>query len=126
MLNNITIMGRLTKDPELKITSNDVKFCPFSVAVDREYGEKKTDFINCIAWRGTAEFINKYFAKGQMICCEGRMENNPYEDKEGKKRDSWGVNVSSVHFCGSKSESGDVKPVSVEWEELPDDGELPF
>ena len=126
MLNNITLMGRLTRDPELRKTSNDVEWVTFSVAVEREYGDKKTDFIPCVAWRGTAQFIDKYFAKGQMICCEGRLENNPYEDKNGNKRDSWQVNVSGVHFCGSKAETNEVKPVTVEWEELPDEGELPF
>lgn len=126
MLNSINIMGRLTKDPEVKTTSNNVNFCQFTVAVEREYGDKKTDFIPCVAWRGTADFIGKYFAKGQMICVEGRMENNPYEGNDGKKRDSWSVNVSSVHFCGSKAETNEPKAVNVEWEELPDEGELPF
>ena len=125
MLNNVTIMGRLTRDPEPKTTSNDVNYCNFSVAVEREV-RGKTDFFNCTAWRGTADFICKYFAKGNMICCEGRMENNPYEGRDGKKRDSWSLNVSSVHFCGSKSETNEVRPVNVEWEELPDEGELPF
>lgn len=125
MLNSLVIMGRLTRDPELRRTNNDVDWCTFSVAVEREQ-RGKTDFIPCVAWRGTAQFIDKYFAKGNMICCEGRMENNPYEDKNGNKRDSWQMNVSSVHFCGSKSETGEVKAVSVEWEELDDTESLPF
>ena len=127
MLNKVIIMGRLTKTPELKTTNSDVKFCQFSVAVDREYGDRKPDFINCVAWRGTAEFISNYFTKGQLICCEGRLENNPYE-KDGQKRDSWSVKIDSAYFCGGKSESSNTTaPVSVEWEDLGgDDGELPF
>lgn len=126
MLNNICVMGRLTKDPEMRKTNNDVEFVTFSVAVDREV-KGKTDFIPCVAWRGTAQFISKYFTKGTMICCEGRLENNPYEDKNGNKRDSWSVNVASAHFCGNKNESGErYTPVNVVFTEELEDGELPF
>lgn len=126
MLNSIVIMGRLVRDPEYKKTNNNVEYCSFTIAVERDMAKGKTDFIPCTAWRGTAAFVNSYFTKGSMICVEGRLENNPYEGRDGKKRDSWQVNVSSVHFCGSRAESSEPKAVNVEWEELPDEGELPF
>ena len=127
MLNTIIIMGRLTKTPETKTTSNNVTFCQFTVAVDREMAKDKTDFIPCVAWRGSAEFLAKYFTKGQMVCCEGRLENNPFTTDDGKKRDSWSVNVQSIHFCGGKQAAGEFTPVNVKFEELgDDDGELPF
>lgn len=122
-INNCTFVGRLVADPQLRKTSNDLVIGNFTIAVDRET-KGKTDFIPCTAWRATAEFVNKYFSKGMMIAVIGRMENNPYE-YEGKKRDSWGLNVQSVSFCGSRGE--EAKPVSVQWEELDDDdSSLPF
>ena len=87
MLNNIAIHGRLTADPELKQTQSGVPFCNFTVAVDRSYkqgDERQTDFFNCIAWRGQAEMIAKYFNKGKEIVVNGEMNNNPYE-KDGVK-----------------------------------------
>lgn len=122
-INNVTLVGRLTFDPTFRKTKDDLAICNFIVAVDRET-KGKTDFIPCTAWRQTAEFVNKYFTKGSMIAVIGRMENNPFQDKDGKKRDSWGINVQSVSFCGSKA--GEAQPVTVKWEDLPDDGELPF
>ena len=124
-INNVTLVGRLTSDPTFRKTSNDLAICNFVLAVDRET-KGKTDFIPCTAWRQTAEFVNKYFTKGTMIAVIGRMENNPFQDKDGKKRDSWGINVQSVSFCGSRSETGEAKPTKVEWEEIEDDGQLPF
>ena len=125
MLNKICIMGRLTSDPELVKTKNDLVIAKFTVAVDRDV-KGKTDFIPCVAWRGTAEFVGKFFGKGKMICCVGRLENNPYEDKNGNKRSSWSVNVESVSFCGDKA-SESFTPVDVKFEDLGDeDGELPF
>lgn len=124
-INNCTFVGRMVADPQIRRTSNDLIIGDFTIAVDRET-KGKTDFIRCTAWRQTAEFVNKYFRKGTMIAVTGRLENNPFQDKDGKKRDSWGLNVQSVSFCGSRSETGDAKPVTVKWEDLPDDGELPF
>ena len=124
MLNNITIMGRLVADPILRKTNNDVEWATFAVAVDREV-KGKTDFIPCITWRGTAKFVSDYFKKGQMICCVGRLENNPYEDKGGNKRDGWQVSVQDVYFCGSKSNES-FTPINVTFTEEEDDGELPF
>lgn len=124
-INNCTFVGRLVADPQIRRTSNDLIIGDFTIAVDRET-KGKTDFIRCTAWRQTAEFVNKYFQKGNMIAVTGRMENNPYEDKNGNKRDSWGLNVQSVSFCSTKGDTGETKPVNVQWEELDDTESLPF
>ena len=107
MLNHITIMGRLTRDPELRRTGSGVAVASFSVAVDRDYsgrdgGEKKTDFIDCVAWRQTGEFISKYFTKGRMIVVDGRLEMRDWTDKEGNKRRSAEVIVANAYFGDSK------------------------
>lgn len=126
-INNCTFVGRLVADPQIRRTSNDLIIGDFTIAVDRET-KGKTDFIRCTAWRQTAEFVNKYFRKGNMIAVTGRMENNQYEDKNGNKRDSWGLNVQTVSFCMTKGDTGEAKPINVTWEELDDEssGELPF
>ena len=107
MLNHITIMGRLTRDPELRRTGSGVAVTNFCVAVDRDYvakdgGERKTDFINCFAWRSTGEFIAKYFTKGRMIVVDGRLEMRDWTDKEGNKRTSAEINVDNAYFGDSK------------------------
>ena len=107
MLNHITIMGRLTRDPELRRTGSGVAVASFSVAVDRDYsgrdgGEKKTDFIDCVAWRQTGEFISKYFTKGRMIVVDGRLEMRDWTDKEGNKRRSAEIIVANAYFGDSK------------------------
>lgn len=105
MYNRVILMGRLTKDPELKTTQSGVAICRFSVAVDRysKSDEKKADFIDCIAWRNTAEFITKYFTKGRMIHIEGDIQNNNYTDNNGVKHYQNIINVQNVSFCGDKS-----------------------
>lgn len=108
MLNNITIHGRLTANPELKQTQSGVSVCSFTVAVDRSYSngeEKITDFFNCTAWRGLGEMISKYFTKGKEILVSGEMHGDKYTDSEGKNRVAWKVQVNTVDFCGSKSDS---------------------
>ena len=107
MLNHITIMGRLTRDPELRRTGSGVAVASFCVAVDRDYapkdgGERKTDFINCVAWRQTGEFISKYFTKGRMIVVDGRLEMRDWTDKDGNKRTTAEINVDSAYFGDSK------------------------
>ena len=107
MLNHITLMGRLTRDPELRRTGSGVAVASFSIAVDRDFGgrdggEKKTDFIDCVAWRQTGEFISKYFTKGRMIVVDGRLEMRDWTDKEGNKRRSAEVNVANAYFGDSK------------------------
>lgn len=109
MLNCAIIMGRLTADPELKTTASGLSVTSFSVAVDRNYvknGEdRQTDFINVTAWRQTAEFVCKYFNKGQMIAVQGSIQTRNYEDKNGNKRTTTELVASQISFCGSKSES---------------------
>ena len=107
MLNHITIMGRLTRDPELRRTSSGVAVASFRVAVDRDYSpkdgsERKTDFIDCVAWRSTGEFISKYFTKGRMIVVDGRLEMRDWTDKDGNKRTSAEIIVENAYFGDSK------------------------
>ena len=104
MLNSVTLMGRLTRNPELKQTGSGTSVCSFSIAVDNGYGDnKKTDFINCVAWKGTAEFVSKYFTKGQMIVLSGRLSTRSWDDN-GTTRYVTEVIAREVEFCGSKSE----------------------
>ena len=107
MLNHITIMGRLVRDPELRRTGSGVAVASFRVAVDRDFvskdgGERKADFIDCVAWRQTGEFISKYFTKGRMIVVDGRLEMRDWTDKEGNKRTSAEVVVANAYFGDSK------------------------
>ena len=107
MLNHIVIMGRLTRDPELRRTGSGVAVASFRVAVDRDFapkdgGERKADFIDCVAWRQTGEFISKYFAKGRMIIVDGRLEMRDWTDKEGNKRTSAEIVVANAYFGDSK------------------------
>ena len=107
MLNHITLMGRLVRDPELRRTGSGVAVASFRIAVDRDYapkdgGERKADFIDCVAWRQTGEFISKYFTKGRMIVVDGRLEMRDWTDKEGNKRISAEVNVENAYFGDSK------------------------
>lgn len=114
MLNHITIMGRLTRDPELRRTGSGVAVANFTVAVDRDFsgkdsGEKETDFIDCVAWRQTGEFVSKYFTKGRMIVVSGRLQIRSYTDKDGNKRRNAEVVADNCYFGDSKKEetSGD-------------------
>ena len=109
MLNCAVIMGRLTATPELRTTGSGISVTSFTVAVDRAYvkagEEKQTDFINVVAWRNTAEFITRFFTKGQMIAIQGSIQTRNYEDKNGNKRTAVEIVAQNVSFCGSKSES---------------------
>ena len=109
MLNRIVLMGRLTRDPELRKTQSDTPVCSFSLAVDRDYkkdGEKKeTDFIDIVAWRATAEFVSKFFTKGRMAVVEGRLQIRDWTDKEGNKRRSAEVVADNVYFGDSKRDA---------------------
>jgi single-strand DNA-binding protein len=111
MLNKVIIMGRLTKDPDFKQTQSGISMCKFSVAVERQFkdsktGERLTDFLDCTAFRGTAEFISRYFTKGNMILVEGNIQNNNYTDNNGVKHYSNNIMVENVSFCGGKNEGG--------------------
>ena len=110
MINTVILMGRLTADPEIKTTSSGISFCKFTVAVDRKFadkttGERQADFISCVAWGKTAEFVSKYFSKGKMIIVEGSLRNNNYTDKNGVKHYSYDVVADNVLFGESKSAS---------------------
>ena len=132
MLNKIILMGRLTRDPELRKTGNGTAVTSFTLAVDRDYkpqdGERETDFIDVVAWRSTAEFVSKYFTKGRMAVVEGRLQVRDWTDKDGAKRRSTEVIADSVYFGDSKrSESGTPAEPSGEFQELPEEkGELPL
>lgn len=138
MINKVILTGRLTSAPELKKTSSDVSVVAFSVAVQRQFKDKQgnypADFINCVAWRNTAEFIAKYFDKGSLIALVGELQSRNYEDKQGNKRTAFEVICSEAHFVESKKEvSPEFKAplpaapnVSADdFEEVQDD-ELPF
>lgn len=138
----VALMGRLTYEPELISTPNGVSVLRFQVACDRSYqragAERQADFIDCVAWRQTAEFISRYFHKGSMIAVEGTIQTSNYTDKNGNNRKQIEVLANNVSFCGSKSESGsmDIEPESAakysstdnsDFEEIvDDDDDLPF
>ena len=149
MLNHITIMGRLTRDPELRYTQSQTPVASFTVAVDRDFasrdgGERQTDFIDVVAWRQTAEFVSKYFNKGSMVVVSGRLQIRDWTDREGGKRRSAEVVVDQIYFGESKRREGgersnDFRPAQNSFESVSpsmgasafselsdDDGELPF
>lgn len=131
-LNRIDIMGRLTKAPELRYTAQGTPVTSFTLAVDRDYqsggNERQTDFIDCVAWRQTAEFVSKYFSKGSMAIVTGRLQIRDWEDKNGGKRRSAEVMADSVYF-GESKKRGDgvnVEPPKLEEMEEDDGDTLPF
>ena len=156
MLNHITIMGRLTRDVELRTTQSGTSVASFTVAVDRDFGgrdggERQTDFIDCVAWRQTGEFVSKYFRKGSMIVVSGRLQSRKWQDRDGNNRTNWEVVADNVYFGESRrdNESGSydssrsggydsnrgysapqqssTAPAPSAFSELDDgDGELPF
>lgn len=145
MINMVALMGRLTYEPELRKTPSDVSVLRFQVACDRSYqragAERQADFIDCVAWRQTAEFISRYFHKGSMIAVEGTIQTSNYTDKNGNNRKQIEVLANNVSFCGSKSESGNAAPTggynelapsyanadNSDFEEIvDDDDDLPF
>ncbi len=107
MLNKAILMGRLTRDPELRQTPSNVSVATFSLAVDRNYqadkNNKQTDFINIVAWRHTAEFVAKYFTKGQLVAVEGSIQTRSYQDKEGNNRTAFEVVADQVYFAERKN-----------------------
>ena len=114
MLNHIVIMGRLTRDPELRYTQSQTPVASFTVAVDRDFsgrdgGERQTDFIDCVAWRNTAEFVSKYFHKGSMAVVSGRLQLRDWTDRDGNKRRSAEVVVDNIYFGESKRSEGESR-----------------
>jgi len=132
MLNRIIVMGRMTRDPELRRTNSGTAVASFSLAVDRDFksqsGEKETDFIDVVAWRNTAEFVSKYFSKGHMAVVEGRLQLRDWTDKDGNKRRSAEIVANSVYFGDSKRDGGDTvqSEPQGDFSEIEDDGDLPF
>jgi len=132
MLNHIVLMGRLTRDPELRRTQSGTAVASFTLAVDRDYAgegrEKQTDFIDCVAWRHTGEFVSRNFAKGQMAVVSGRLQMRDWTDKDGGKRRSTEVVAENVYFGESKKAQREPDAVTADdFEEIDeDDGELPF
>lgn len=130
MLNHIVIMGRLGKDPELRRTQSGVAVATFNVAVDRDFkdkatGQRATDWITCVAWRSTAEFVEKYFSKGSQVLVAGRLQMREWTDKDGNKRISAEVQAENVYFAGAKTEGGQRE--LPEFEVMDDDDtDLPF
>ena len=138
MLNKVFIQGRMCADPVLRHTQSGTAVSSFTLAVDRDFkdkqtGEKATDFIDCVAWRGTAEFVSRFFSKGRMAVVVGSLQIREWTDKEGNKRRTEEVIAESVYFGDSKRDpldklADDAAPVAPagEFAELDDDGELPF
>lgn len=110
MLNHIVIMGRLARDPELRRTQAGIAVCSFTAAVERDYQskdsqEKAVDFIDCVAWRGTAEFVCKYFTRGRMIVVDGSLQSRKWTDKNGQNRTSWEIQANNIYFGDSRRDS---------------------
>ncbi|MCY1712983.1 single-stranded DNA-binding protein [Caproiciproducens galactitolivorans] len=151
MLNVAVLMGRLVADPELRHTPNDVSVTSFTIAVDRSYvksgADRQADFIDIVAWRGTADFVCKYFHKGQLVAVQGSIQTRTYTDKDGNKRKAFEVVADNVHFAESKRDSAgtqgsnyhsktDTAPEQPapayasgdtgDFEEIPSDDDLPF
>lgn len=132
MLNHIVLMGRLTKDPELRRTGSGIAVTSFTLAVDRDFksqdGQKHTDYIDVVVWRSTAEFVSKYFTKGRAAVVSGSLQIRKWQDKDGNNRHSAEVVADNVYFADSKKESTGFDVLEND-EELPfdlDDGDLPY
>lgn len=136
MLNKIIVMGRMTKDPELRTTQTGTAVCSFTLAVDRDIknkqtNQRETDFIDCVVWRQSAEFVSRYFSKGRMAIVEGRLQIREWTDKDGNKRRTAEIAADSVYFGDSKNteQSSYIENITSEdgYKELSiSDGELPF
>lgn len=136
MLNVVALLGRLTADPELRTTTTGVSVATFTVAVDRSYAkqgeERQADFINCVAWRGTGEFISRYFQKGQLIAVDGSIQTRRYQDKNGNNRTAFEVVVKDASFAGSKPAGQAAAQLSYQtpdsdgFSEIDDSEDLPF
>ena len=139
MINNVALMGRLTAAPELKQTPSGASVTAFCIAVDRRFqqkeGERQADFINCVAWRNTAEFITKYFGKGDMIAVTGEIQTRKYQDKSGNNRVAFEVVIDNASFCGGKNGGGNTDSApqygggsdpNNGFTEISDDDDLPF
>lgn len=122
MLNTITICGRMTTDPTLRYTQTQKPVASFTLAVDRDGRNAETDFIDCVAWNNTANFVNSYFSKGSSAIVTGRLQIRSYTDKNGNKRTAAEVVANSVYFAGDKKKDN----APAQFEEISDSDELPF
>lgn len=122
MINNVTLIGRLTATPELRQTTTGKTVVSFCIAVERRFDRATSDFINIVAWNKTAEFVSKYFVKGDLIALTGSIQTRKYEDKDGNKRTAFEVLADDVSFCSTKKE----KTSGPEFEEIKVSGDLPF
>ena len=128
MLNRVILMGRLAADPELHTTNSGTNVATFRIGVSRDYNREQTDWINVVAWRQTAEFVKNYFSKGNMIALEGALQSRQYQDRDGNNRTTYEVQADRVWFAESKggSQKPDVEPDLSDYEEVEDNGDLPF
>ena len=124
-MNKILLQGRLTKDPEIRLTSKNDKVARFTIAVDRDFNREETDFINCVAFKATAAFIESYFTKGDMILVAGRLHMQQYTAKDGSNRTAAEVLTDNVWFCGGKGKTKDAS-TDAQLAPVEDDGQLPF
>ena len=128
MLNHVTLQGRLTADIELRYTNSQKPVTSFTIAVTRDYtagDEKVSDFVDCVAWNATADFISRYFKKGALMIVEGKLQSRKWKDKQGNNRINWEVNVINAYFGEAKRQDTQVAK-EPEFEELSDEEELPF
>lgn len=132
MLNHITLMGRLTADPQLRYTTSGTPVASFTVACDRDFGDKATDFISIVAWKQAGEFASKYFTKGMMVAVDGRLQLRDWTDQDGNKRRNAEVVANHLYFAERKREESQGgyqaagQAVNVGFEEIDGDGDLPF
>lgn len=127
-MNSVNLLGRLTADPQLRYTNNNIPVCSFTIAVNRKFKQGEADFINIVAWDKTASFCGQYFTKGQQVAISGRIQVRPWEDNEGKKHYAFEVVSESVYFADSKREQLQNNSAGKELEPgtYPEDDELPF
>ena len=128
-MNKILLQGRLTKEPEIRLTTKNDKVARFTLAVDRDFNREETDFINCVAFKAAAAFVETYFTKGDMMLLAGRLQMQQYTAKDGSNRTAAEVMTDNVWFCGSKKDKPDMKEAAARTaslEPVEDDGQLPF
>ena len=130
MLNVAVLMGRLVADPELRFTTSEIPVTSFNLAVDRDYvkpgADRQADFIDIVAWRSTAEFVCKYFTKGQLVAIQGAIQTRSYQDKEGNKRKAFEIVADNVHFADKKKDQSGQAQMPSDDVAQPSDDDLPF
>lgn len=130
MLNVAVLMGRLVADPELRFTTSEIPVTSFTLAVDRDYvkpgADRQADFIDIVAWRSTAEFVCKYFTKGQLVAIQGSIQTRSYQDKEGNKRKAFEIVADNVHFADKKKDQSGQAQMPSDDVAQPSDDDLPF